>query len=79
LEASECGKISRLNSIQEFFLHRQYPACYGNGERILAAKQFGHCVYISISGGGDQFRFWFVVSRVRRTSHIQLCCAALTR
>jgi hypothetical protein len=57
LEVSEGRKISRLNSVQRVFARTQYPARYGDGTRILAAKQFGHRVSISVSSVADQFRF----------------------
>src|SRR6266436_3212548 len=75
LEISERRKISRLNSIQELFLRRQYPACHSDGVRIMATKQFGYCVSISVSSVGDQLRFRCFVQRVPGASHIELCSA----
>jgi hypothetical protein len=57
LEISEGREISRLNSVQEFFLCWQHPARYGDGVRILAAKQFGHSFSVPVSSVADQFRF----------------------
>jgi hypothetical protein len=79
LEISERRKISRLNSIQELFLRWQYPARHSEGVRIMATKQFGYRVFVSVSSTADQLRFRCFVQRVRRASHIELCCAGRFR
>ena len=75
VEISEGRKISRLNSIQKLFLRWQYPSRHRDGVRIMATKQFGYRVSVSVSSVVDQLRFRCFGPRNCRASHIELCCA----